>query len=105
MSKKREMCPICTKKTGTAEHQEKRWAKEPCPECAELKKKGFVLIGAVEKKTTDVTNPYRSGNIYVVAQEVADDIFKPHGAPKSGVAFVDVNILSEMKFPDVNINA
>ena len=48
---------------------------------------------------------YRSGNIWVVKQEVADALFAPHGAPKSGVAFVDVTIASQMQLPDVNLKA
>ena len=118
----RELCPICAKETeqsilmntklGRKEataveklHGNNMWAKEICPDCKELKSKGFILIGAVEAKTTDTTNPYRSGNIWVVAQEAADQLFAPHPAPKSGVAFVDVNVAAQMELPDVNLNA
>lgn len=118
----KELCPICTKETAgsilmnsrlsekAAENVEKlnqtiHWAKELCESCADLKSKGFVLIGAVEAKTEDVTNPYRSGNIWVVKQEVAEQLFAPHGAPKSGIAFVDVTVAAQMELPDVNLNA
>ena len=80
------------------------YMKEPCDECKDLMTKGFVLIGAVEKKTTDVTNPYRSGNIWVVKQEVAIQLFgeKP---PASGVAFIDVTVAEQIKLPGVNLDA
>jgi len=81
------------------------YMKEPCQECQDMMKLGFVLIGVDEKKTTDVTSPYRNGNIYCVKQEVAEEIFKPNPPPESGVAFIDFNILVQMKFPNVNINS
>lgn len=118
----KELCPICAKEiegpilmntrltSGEAEKVEKLhgqvigWSKEPCAECKEMKEKGFVLIGAVEKKTTDVTNPYRSGNIWVVAHSVATDLFGEN-PPKSGVAFIDVNVAQQMGLPGVNLSA
>lgn len=118
----KELCPICTKEVdgaivmntrltpGAAKNVEKLhgqvvgWSKEPCEECKEMKAKGFVLIGAVEKKTTDATNPYRSGNIWVVAHSVATDLFGEN-PPKSGVAFIDVNVAQQMGLPGVNLNA
>lgn len=118
----RELCPICTKETSQSLmmnkklgkkqadeveklHDKNMWAKKICPDCQDMKEKGFILIGAVEAKTTDTTNPYRSGNIWVVKQEVAEELFAPHGAPKSGVAFVDVNVAAQMELPGVNLNA
>jgi hypothetical protein len=118
----KEACPICAKtvdgpivmntrltpgearKVKELQGQVLNWMKEPCDDCKEMMTKGFVLIGAVEKKTTDVTNPYRSGNIWVVKQEVAIQLFgeKP---PASGVAFIDVNVAEQIKLPGVNINA
>ena len=81
------------------------YMKDPCLECQDMMKLGFVLIGVDEKKTTDVTSPYRNGNIYCVKQEVAEEIFKPNPPPKSGVAFIDFNILVQMEFPNVNTNS
>ena len=118
----KELCPVCTKETEAsivmntrltksnadkvkAMHNGNVWAKELCPECLDMKSKGFIFIGAVEAKTEDATNPYRSGNIWVVKQEVAEEVFKPHGAPPSGVAFIDVTVAQQMDLPDVNINA
>lgn len=118
----KELCPICAKQIdgpilmntrltpGEAKKVEELhgqvigWSKEPCDECKEMKAKGFILIGAVEKKTTDATNPYRSGNIWVVHPSVATDLFGEN-PPKSGVAFIDVNVAQQMGLPDVNLNA
>ena len=119
----KELCNICCKEidgpivmnTKLNKSQAKKieamngqvigWSKEPCPECQAMKKLGFVLIGAVEKKTTDTTNPYRSGNIWVVKQQVAIDLFAPHPPPESGVAFIDVTVAAQMELPYVNLNA
>jgi hypothetical protein len=117
-----ELCPVCTKEMEgsifinkkltqkSAEEVEKMdgnvtWSKTFCPDCTDMKNKGFILIGAVEAKTKDVTNPYRSGNVWCVDQKVAEDLFAPHGAPKSGVAFVDVTVAAQIKLPDVNLEA
>lgn len=104
----RILCPVCTKE----EHQEvcddslrTIWSKNLCSTCQDMKSKGFILIGAVEEKTEDATSPYRSGNIWCVDWKVAEEVFKPHGAPKSGVAFIDVKVAHAMELPDVNLNA
>lgn len=118
----KELCPVCTKETdasilintklteGMAKKVEDlngsvKWASQLCPECKEMKSKGFILIGAVEAKTEDATNPYRSGNIWVVKHEVADKLFAPHEPPKSGIAFVDVTVAAQMELPGVNLDA
>lgn len=117
----KELCPVCTEESegsilintrltekAAADveklHNSVKWG-ELCPKCADMKTKGFILIGAVEKKTTDTTNPYRSGNIWCVKQEVAEQLFAPHGAPKSGIAFVDVTVAQQMELPGVNLDA
>ena len=117
------LCPVCTKEmdgdillnTRLTEGEAKKvqamynqvvsWSKTLCPDCLDMKSKGFILIGAVEVKTEDVTNPYRSGNIWVVKQEVADDLFKPNPAPASGVAFIDIAVAVQMELLDVNLDA
>ena len=117
----RELCPVCTKESdasvlintrltqkAAAEvekmHGSVKWG-DLCSACADMKSKGFILIGAVEKKTTDATNPYRSGNIWCVKQEVADQLFAPHPPPASGIAFVDVTVAQQMELPGVNLDA
>lgn len=117
-----ELCPVCTKEVdssifmnkklteGMAKkvedlHGKNMWSKALCPECQNMKEQGFILIGAVEAKTVDATNPYRSGNIWCVKQEVAETLFAPHGAPPAGIAFIDVTVAEQMKLPGVNLNA
>jgi len=117
-----ELCPVCAKEMDgsifinqklsekEAKNVEKMngkviWSKELCLDCKDMKTKGFILIGAVEAKTQDATNPYRSGNVWCVKQEVADQLFAPHPAPPSGIAFVDVTVAEQMQLPDVNLNA
>lgn len=117
-----ELCPVCTKEMDgsvfinqkLSEKEAKKvedlygkvlWSKELCQDCKDMKAQGFILIGAVEAKTQDATNPYRSGNIWCVKQEVADQLFAPHPAPPSGIAFVDVTVAAQMQLPNVNLDA
>jgi hypothetical protein len=119
----KELCPICAKtemdggivmntrlsgpmakKVESLHNQVVGFSKEPCDTCKGYKAMGFVLIGAVEAKTEDATNPYRSGNIWVVKQEVADRLFEGK-APASGVAFIDVTVANQMELPGANLNA
>jgi hypothetical protein len=119
----KELCPICAKtemdggivmnkrfsepmakKVESLHNKVVAFSKEPCDQCKEYKAMGFVLIGVVETKTDDATNPYRSGNIWVVKQEVADRLFEGN-APKSGVAFIDVTVADQMQLPGANLNA
>jgi hypothetical protein len=119
----KELCPICAKtemdggvvmnkilskpmakRVENLHNQVIGFSKEPCDKCKEYKAMGFVLIGVVETKTEDATNPYRSGNIWVVKQEVADNLFEGN-APKSGVAFIDIMVADQMELPGINFNA
>ena len=101
-----ELCPVCAKSTIDIQKKHKIvWSKELCEECKSLKLKGFIFIGAVEAKTTDVTAPYRSGNVWAVDQSVAEEVFKPHGAPASGISFIDVNVAKQLNLPNVNMDA
>ncbi len=75
------------------------WSKEPCPACQDMKSKGFVLIGVDEDRTDDVTNPWRTGNIWCVKQEAAEIIFAGQPVPESGVAFVDIKVCKQVGLP------
>jgi len=116
------LCPVCTKEmdgdillnTRLTEGEAKKveamhnqvigWSKTLCPDCLDMKEKGFILIGAVEKKTDDVTNPYRSGNIWVVKEEVAVQLFGEK-LPPAGIAFIDITVADQMELPGINFNA
>ena len=104
MTELKQACPICARTTEGTIEKNIIWMVEPCTDCKDKMTKGFILIGAVESKTKDTTNPYRSGNVWVVDQSVAVQLFgeKP---PASGVAFIDINVAKQMELPDVNMNA
>lgn len=104
----KNICSICTKdeegNLPKSDQKNLKWMSIPCISCQELMTKGFILIGAVEAKTEDVTNPYRSGNIWVVKQEVAVQLFGEK-LPPAGIAFIDVTVAAQMELPGVNLNA
>ena len=79
--------------------------KDFCIECKELKSKGFILVGAVEEKSINKSNPYRSGNIWVISHNAAKDLFEPRNLPQSGMAFIDVNTAVQIGLPNVNVDA
>jgi hypothetical protein len=117
MSIIKELCLVCTKELNSTlvvnelnsanqeQDIETLWSKELCEECASMKSKGFILIGAVEEKTTDPKNPYRSGNIWCVTHEVAKQLFEPNLPPSNGMAFLDVKQALEMNLPNVKLDA
>lgn len=72
----------------------------PCDECKELLAKGFVLIGVHLDKTDDMKNPYRSGHMYCIKQESAEELFKD--LPKQGFAYIDIKILEALGFPKID---
>lgn len=117
-----ELCPICaveiagpiimntrlTKKNAkeveSMHGKVVGWSKEPCESCKELKKKGFILIGAVQAKSIEGKDPYRSGNIWVIHHEKAIEMFSPEYVLK-GAAFIDVLDAQKMGLPDVKLDA
>lgn len=42
------------------------WLKEPCDQCKNWMQQGVIFIGVDVEKTTDETNPYRSGDFSVI---------------------------------------
>ena len=42
------------------------YSNEPCDECSELMTKGFIFIEYDKRLTPDKTNPYRTGNLWVI---------------------------------------
>jgi hypothetical protein len=117
----KELCPVCTQEMNSTyvmdfkskdsqinlagEEIQIEWSKDFCPDCAEMKSKGFILIGAVEEKTTDPKNPYRSGNIWCVENSVAKEMFEPYDPPSSGMAFLDIRDAVQMGLPNVKLDA
>jgi hypothetical protein len=79
-----------------------RIAKEPCAQCKDHMKQGFLLIGADEKLTKDKSNPHRSGNIWVISQEKATELFSD---VSKGAAFISLEAAECIGLPlDSNSN-
>lgn len=72
------------------------YMKGPCKECKELMKQGFLLIGYIEEKTDDKTNPYRSGNQWVIKREAAEEMFADCS---KGAAFIDMKAAEQIGLP------
>ncbi len=45
---------------------------QPCQSCEDLMKQGIMLISVDEGKTTDMRNPYRTGNMCVLRDEALE---------------------------------
>lgn len=112
------LCPICNKQISSdfildsslkydlSENIEKKINYDNiCLDCKEMKSIGFIFIGAVRRKTTDLNAPYRSGNIWCVTFEAAKKILNDENALKLGVAFLDIEDAHSMGFPQVNFDA
>ena len=119
----KEACKVCGKEydgpivmnTQLSEYKAKEvkdlhgkcigYMKEPCDDCKELMSKGFVLIGMVSDLTKDPSNPYRSGNIWVVTHEYASRLFQDDKETlEKGVAFIDAVDARSMGFPMEHFN-
>ena len=80
------------------------YSEEPCKECKSVMEQAFLIIGIVEAKTNDNSNPYRSGNQWGIKKEAAIEMFGEEMC-KKGVAFIDILIANEIELPGANINA
>jgi hypothetical protein len=69
--------------------------KEPCDECKSLMDQGVMLISVRDGEYGD--NPYRTGKIAVMKEEVAQRIFKGF---KGRVAFVEDSAWTKMGLPE-----
>lgn len=74
----------------------------PCDECKELLAKGFVLIGIHLDKTDDMSNPYRSGQMWCIKREAAEEMFTDKKQTELGYACIDVNIAESIGLPIFN---
>ena len=119
----KEACPLCgasidgpifinTKLTVGAANQVKALhgkvigiAKEPCEKCKEAMTKGFLLVGAVQAKTDNWNNPYRSGNQWIITHEAAARLIPDEEARKKGACFIDVLDAEKLGLPEVNLEA
>jgi len=51
------------------------YLEEPCESCQKYMKQGIIVIGIIEDKTDDKTNPFRSGHFSVVKEGVLEKVF------------------------------
>lgn len=66
------------------------YSEEPCNECKELMSKGFIFIGYDSKLTTDMHNPYRTGNIWVITFDGAERIGIDKDTMDIGYSLIDI---------------
>jgi hypothetical protein len=84
------------------------YMKKPCNECNEIMSKAILIVGCVEAKTDDRSNPYRSGNIWGITEEAVRKIFSSEKAEeviKKRTCFLSVEAAYKLGFPDCNLNA
>lgn len=54
----------------------------PCAECQEFMRQGIILVTIDESKTTDHSNPYRTGGFFVIKEEAIKRIFNAEMAAR-----------------------
>ena len=109
-----ENCPICAKKinehimmnsTLTEKNAEEikslhnksvGYSEEPCDECKEHKKQGFIFIEVDESKTKDKSNPYRTGNMWIIKKEYAERIIINKDIIDVGASFIDIVVAKHL---------
>lgn len=109
-----ENCPICAKKINehimmnsrlTEKNAEEikslhnksvGYSEEPCDECKEYKKQGFIFIEVDKSKTEDISNPYRTGNMWVINKESAERIITNKDIINAGASFIDIVVAKQL---------
>ena len=109
-----ENCPICGKKINeqimmnstlteknakeikSLHNKSVGYSEEPCDECKELKKQGFIFIEVDESKTEDKSNPYRTGNMWVIKKEAAERIITNKDIIDVGASFIDMIVAKQI---------
>ena len=72
------------------------YSEEPCDECKEHKKQGFIFIEVDESKTEDKGNPYRTGNMWVIKKEAAERIITNKNIINVGASFIDIVVAKQL---------
>ena len=67
------------------------YSDEPCDECSDYMTKGYILIGYDEALTKDKSNPYRTGNIWVITFEAAKRLNMHKDTFENGYALIDID--------------
>lgn len=71
------------------------YADKPCKECQDLMKQGLLIIGVIEEKTDNKSNPWRSGHMWVIKQEAAENIFGKEKL-KHGIVMLDIKAAKQI---------
>ena len=66
------------------------YSEEPCDECKEHMTKGFILIEYDEALTEDKSNPYRTGNIWVITFDAAEKLGVDKDTIAIGYSLIDI---------------
>ena len=70
------------------------YSEEPCDECKELMTKGYILIEYDKALTEDKSNPYRTGNMWVIIGESGFEVAERIGVDKDtmeiGYSLIDI---------------
>lgn len=66
------------------------YSEEPCDECKELMTKGFILIEYDKTLTTDMHNPYRTGNIWGITFDAAEKLGVDKDIIAIGYSLIDI---------------
>lgn len=72
------------------------YSEEPCEECKELMTKGYILIEYDEALTEDKSNPYRTGNIWVITFDAAKRMNMDKDTFENGYALIDKEITEKL---------
>lgn len=112
----KEACPICgaahdgpiVMNRTLSEHRAKKvealhgkvvgYMDKPCDDCQKLMDQGFLLIGVIEEKTDDKSNPWRSGHQWVVTHDYANRLFDGE-PPTIGMSFIDIKMAKAIGLP------
>ena len=94
------LSPTQAKKVEELNGQVVGYLPEPCEKCKELMSKGFLLVGIIEEKSDDKSNPYRSGNQWVVTNDYASRLLeKEPDILTRGWSFIDIEIAKTIGLP------
>ena len=75
------------------------YSEEPCDECKEHMTKGFILIGYDESLTEDKSNPYRTGNLWVITFDAAKKLEINKDTMDIGYSLIDIEIAQNLGLP------
>jgi hypothetical protein len=69
------------------------YLEEPCESCQNHMKQGIIVIGVINRKTVDKTNPFKSGHFSVIKEGVLERIFGKENVDTSNrVVFLEEKV-------------